>query len=468
MPPKSKLLKMGKPKSFPKGIPRGIRPPKSANNHGVVPTKDGVTPAKNGNPPKQTLMLKPARGGNGPKTSSGRPVKVTQDPQAATSEELNRYLQDAADSAKSSCKSSTPFTKERPLSTLLASPVPAVAPAVAPATLDTPCSTKAQGPSPWPEPDPWYTHSSGNFPADIDSSVYQLAEILQTQDEVQTELPDLENDTDPDGVTPWSAKQLVHLYILCYHNGEYNSCDLIADTWIRALQKQNSKSNGKMWKRNPTSGYELVTAHDYDDIDDPRMDHDVPDFDQDRLNELYFHTNKDCGARLLWADAMALAGSNLEEKMEESEAKTDKMWHKDLVWDIMRTSLRLTRAKLTLKIEEKAQGAWCARYHEHGKHEKPCYLQSQPQPQQEAAGLDADGDGDGEPVPPQDTNKRTREAAELDEVESASESGDSDRDEDAEDEPKVVYQPAYKRVKFAAVVEEPEPESEESEESEEE
>jgi hypothetical protein len=33
----------------------------------------------------------------------------------------------------------------------------------------------------------------------------------------------------------------------------------------------------------------------------------------------------------------------------------------------------MVRRKLTLKIEESTEGAWCKRYHQHGRHEQPCY-----------------------------------------------------------------------------------------------
>ncbi|KAF2124895.1 hypothetical protein P153DRAFT_370787 [Dothidotthia symphoricarpi CBS 119687] len=39
----------------------------------------------------------------------------------------------------------------------------------------------------------------------------------------------------------------------------------------------------------------------------------------------------------------------------------------------MCTSLRMVGKKLTLKIEETQEGAWCKRYHEHAKHGMPCY-----------------------------------------------------------------------------------------------
>ena len=197
-------------------------------------------------------------------------------------------------------------------------------------------------------------------------------DYLWQQPEVQISLPSLESDDNLHVDVKWTAKQLSHLYLIAYHANEYNTCDLIADTWIRALQKANAKPNYNLWKANQAKNYKPLTEKDYIDIDDPELDKSVTRFDRDRLNELYSHTDKDCGARFLWADAMALCGSRIEADMERTgNVKAD--WHKDLVWNIMCTSLRLTRARLTLKIEEKTKGAWCSRYHEHEKHQKPCY-----------------------------------------------------------------------------------------------
>lgn len=66
---------------------------------------------------------------------------------------------------------------------------------------------------------------------------------------------------------------------------------------------------------------------------------------------------------------MALCGSRLEASMK----KTRNTWPADLLYDVMCTSMRLVRRRLTLKIEESAEGAWCKRYHEHGRHGLPCY-----------------------------------------------------------------------------------------------
>lgn len=104
------------------------------------------------------------------------------------------------------------------------------------------------------------------------------------------------------------------------------------------------------------------------EIQDPLLDNDVTDFDAERLQALYDHTRSKCGARLLWADAMTLCGRKMESQIE----KRPGIWPRELVHDIMCTALRMVGRKLTLKIEEKYEGAWC-RYHEHIKHGLPCY-----------------------------------------------------------------------------------------------
>jgi hypothetical protein len=46
--------------------------------------------------------------------------------------------------------------------------------------------------------------------------------------------------------------------------------------------------------------------------------------------------------------------------------------HPDLIFNVLCTALRMTRRKLTLKIEELGEDTWCRRYHAHGEHKK-CY-----------------------------------------------------------------------------------------------
>lgn len=113
-----------------------------------------------------------------------------------------------------------------------------------------------------------------------------------------------------------------------------------------------------------------TAQHDFTCID-PLLANDVTAFNASLLNALYTRTAANSGARLLWADAMALAGSKTDDVMEKSKLDGED-WHEDLVYEIMSSSLRLVRAKATLKIEEPA-GEWCKRYHEHGKHGQACY-----------------------------------------------------------------------------------------------
>lgn len=184
-------------------------------------------------------------------------------------------------------------------------------------------------------------------------------------------------------VKPYTGSFLTSLYIQCYQNHLWHLCDLIADTWIRALQKANKHSHKNkdvqehMWRSNSAlermfrekkKGFKR-DVEDYGlNVQDPGLDDDVTDFNAERLQMLYDHTRTRCGARLLWADAMALGGRKMEGQIE----KRPWIWPKELVYDIMCTALRMVGRKLTLKIEEKYEGAWC-RYHEHVKHGLPCY-----------------------------------------------------------------------------------------------
>jgi hypothetical protein len=182
---------------------------------------------------------------------------------------------------------------------------------------------------------------------------------------------------------PYTASFLTQLYIQCYENRLWHICDLIADTWIRALQQANTRSrkskdpSNHMWRKNSALlkkfkngllGFK-VDVEDYDlEVLDPELESNVTTFNAERLRELYDHTAPKCGARLLWADALALCGK----KMESVIAKGQKGWPQELFFDVMCTSLRMVGRKLTLKIEERYEGAWC-RYHEHVKHGQPCY-----------------------------------------------------------------------------------------------
>jgi hypothetical protein len=187
---------------------------------------------------------------------------------------------------------------------------------------------------------------------------------------------------------PYTATFLTHLYIVAYNAAQHNLCDLIADTWIRAFHalrrhREMSHKEDQLWRPNdalirrraqgkkgfddaaPKWGHEL-------DVEDPALDANVIDFSSMLLHQLYDATKPNCGARLLWADAMALCGSKLEPRMQ-SRQKRGETWHPELVHDILCTTLRMARRKLTLKIEEATEGAWCKRYHEHYRLGLPCY-----------------------------------------------------------------------------------------------
>ncbi|OSS48879.1 hypothetical protein B5807_07038 [Epicoccum nigrum] len=213
----------------------------------------------------------------------------------------------------------------------------------------------------------------------VSSDVSNIINALQSTSEIQVDLPNL---TGPEGSKNYTAAVLIELYIQCYEKSLWDYCDLIADTWIRALQKANKRSHEKstedsMWRENRPleklfaqnlKGFKK-DVQDYGlDVEDPGMGRDVTAISSERLHDLFNNTDPGCGARLLWADSMALGGH----KMEHELAQQPDIWPKELFFNVMCTSLRMVRRKLTLKIEERYEGAWC-RYHEHAKHGRPCY-----------------------------------------------------------------------------------------------
>ncbi|KAF1947494.1 hypothetical protein EJ02DRAFT_507927 [Clathrospora elynae] len=250
---------------------------------------------------------------------------------------------------------------------------------------DVPFSTFAP---PSPRPDP------GVFKAS--DEVYVVLNALRSTPTSPIDLPGLINAKDAHQPQPYSAKFLTDLYILCYQSKCWHLCDMIADTWIRAFhaQRRNGQKNPayQTWRPNtalerrkrdaqeakrkgiPDLHPEFDThAPDYGlEAADPELDEDVTAMHTDLLNKLYDHTDKQCGARLLWADALALSGDKME-KAIESATKRGHALHADLLFNIMQTSLRMLRRKLTLKIEESTEGAWCRRYHEHAKYGRVCY-----------------------------------------------------------------------------------------------
>jgi hypothetical protein len=227
--------------------------------------------------------------------------------------------------------------------------------------------------------------------------VYDIIHNLQQTTKVQLDLPSLSNVSDPDRTQPYSAELLTHLYIACYQQKLWNLCDMIADTWIRAFHTRRKKSQvtpgQALWRPNKALEERKRTAYKawrngnyvssefdpeqpkwlgLDEATDPDLEPDVTNMHIHLLTTLYQHTAADCGARVLWADALALAGDQTERGFEVAHRRGIGLHH-ELVFNVMQTSLRLVRRKLTLKIEESLEGAWCKRYHEHARHGQRCY-----------------------------------------------------------------------------------------------
>jgi hypothetical protein len=240
----------------------------------------------------------------------------------------------------------------------------------------------------------------GDQPASLPDNheVYDILSSLRSTSKIHIDLPKLANAVDPEKVQPYSAQFLTQLYISCYRDKCWDLCDLIADTWIRAFHEQRAQGQqyptNAIWRPNPAlerrkrkalehnkglatqyhipSGFDPSPKNYNLQVEDPELEPDVTVVHIDLVNELYARTGKDCGARMLWADAMALGGDKME-KFLERVAKCRFELHTDLVFNVMQTGLRMCRRNLTLKIEESTEGAWCKRYHEHGRHGLPCY-----------------------------------------------------------------------------------------------
>ncbi|KAF1950015.1 hypothetical protein CC80DRAFT_554701 [Byssothecium circinans] len=226
----------------------------------------------------------------------------------------------------------------------------------------------------------------------------------------------------------WTAKHLTYLYIYSYEQNEFNFCDLIADTWIRAFHKANhdvDKKGGNGTERpwlnkslmykNPEL-YRDRDAAEYDreywKVREIKLDKTVTTIRAPNhttaqkgkkkgqlqtdnngssllecVNTLYHATSRTCPARLLWADMLALHGYPLSLKLTpphhtsgspKAKCSGDRVGHglhRDLVWDIMSTSLRMVRCKVSLNCEEMVEGAWCKRYHIHTTLGEKCYRQ---------------------------------------------------------------------------------------------
>lgn len=188
---------------------------------------------------------------------------------------------------------------------------------------------------------------------------------------------------------------------------------MVTDTWIRAfhaLRRREDKSGkgrkGMTWRYNDSltrmrergvRGYAEEKEKEMWKkvliIQDPDVEGAVTKPSADMLNLLCTSTRTEAGARLLWADALALSPSSTEIRLNPKPKPSDydygykggrkrnkgvtndeETFHPDLIKEIACTSLRLQGRKLTLKIEEATEGAWCKRYHEHGRHGiEKCY-----------------------------------------------------------------------------------------------
>ncbi|KAF2261788.1 hypothetical protein CC78DRAFT_619124 [Lojkania enalia] len=233
-------------------------------------------------------------------------------------------------------------------------------------------SKKPDPPQGQAQPEPTFTSGcdTSTFLASFDSDIHELATFFRdsaANNDLRVELPGLTSEANPD--IKWTAETLIQLYLVSYHNRDWNTCDLITDTWIRAFHKLDSEPLTKIWREQKIKCNPAIEIPPNDN-GNPDLHHHVTSFDPRLLTQLYEYTEKDCGARNMWADAMALVGERLESTMESIGQGR---WHKDLIWNIMRTCMRLVRARRTLKIEEKQPGAWCKRYHEHARHGTDCY-----------------------------------------------------------------------------------------------
>ncbi|KAF9734907.1 hypothetical protein PMIN01_07810 [Paraphaeosphaeria minitans] len=204
-------------------------------------------------------------------------------------------------------------------------------------------------------------------------------------------LPELNNKGQ---VMPWTANRLTLLYIHSYIQDNIQLCDLITDAWIRAFQERNrSTTLPQMWMPNKAHAERALTVitkdkhrhmKDYHRTglpDVPKWQHklplptladDVTDFDPTLLNALYHHTAEGNGARMLWADALALCGTAAEEWFLACKKERVEL-HADLVFNVMCTTLRSYRRRLTLKTEEVGKDKWCRRYHLHSKWGMECH-----------------------------------------------------------------------------------------------
>ncbi|KAL1598770.1 hypothetical protein SLS60_007912 [Paraconiothyrium brasiliense] len=242
----------------------------------------------------------------------------------------------------------------------------------------------SSSPLPTNDPAPLPPH---RFSANIPEYIIELFEGLGDQN--YQVLPEVE---DRNGkVLPWTAERLTLLYIHSYMQDHNELCDLITDVWIRAFQERSRNTNlPPLWRPNKHhSGRDLTRdkagyMKEYSRVglpdvprwqqklDLPTLGKDVTEFKPRLLNQLYYHTAESNGARVLWADAIALCGTRAEEFFTACKTQNIEI-HKGLVHNVMCTSLRGLRRNLTLKIEEVDEDAWCRRYHLHSKWGTECH-----------------------------------------------------------------------------------------------
>ncbi|KAL6707532.1 hypothetical protein ACN47E_004102 [Coniothyrium glycines] len=239
----------------------------------------------------------------------------------------------------------------------------------------------------------------------ISPSLTHLFTSLRTHPTPLTHLPPLLSSSP---LTPFTAAHLTHLYILAYTASLPHLCDLIIDTWIRAFHTQRTQSPG-LWRPNPALTRREHTARSRRNAGlppeptDPAPQYNLPGTDPvidasatrdihiDLLSALYTYTAPECGARLLWADALALGGQDVETALVKQTTQQHATGARatnnhnnnnnnninvlpEAFWrDLACTGLRLVRRKLTLKIEERGEGDWCKRYHEHTRSGARCY-----------------------------------------------------------------------------------------------
>lgn len=220
----------------------------------------------------------------------------------------------------------------------------------------------------------------------LEDCVNQIMRKISRGPKIAVELPEMNPEGDE---VAYTATLLMRIYIRAHTEGNWNICDLVADTWIRAFhakrrrQERFNQFDALCWRFNEAlTNRRNAGLRDYDQNapdfsrvlkeNDPLLEKNVTDLDPDLLAQLYTEADSPCAARNLWADTMALCGSKLENRMQ-IDKRRGVQWNPKLIYDIMCTTLRMTRRKLTLKIEEATEGAWCKRYHMHALHGTPCY-----------------------------------------------------------------------------------------------